>query len=225
MAKNLMQITAYSSSEYSGSGISKCEVQINPASYTHEHTTNYNNYQALGTPGTTIWFKGTPPEKVSFDIYFDATGAVRPTSVVSLSSPTSVDEQIQKFKEVCFTYNGDIHEPNYLIISWGSLVFKCKLISLSISYTLFKDDGTPLRAKLTVSFEEAVDADIIAKEANNHSPDLTHLVVVKEGDTLPLICYRVYGDSDYYLEVAQYNNILNFRTLKPGSEIYLPPLK
>jgi len=223
MSKDLMEIIAYSDNEYSGSGTSSCTVQINPASYSHEHSISYNNTVSQGAPGATLKYKGTSPEKISFDIYFDATGAVSTASI--LDSQVPVDDQIQSFKDVCFTYNGDIHEPNYLIVSWGTLVFKCKLTSLSISYTLFQSDGTPLRAKLSVSFEEAVDADLIAKEANNQSPDLTHLVEVKDGDTLPLICFRIYGDSSYYMEVAKYNNILNFRDIIPGTKIYLPPIK
>ncbi len=227
MSKDLMVIMAYSDNQYSGSGISQCTVQINPASYKHDHTVNYNNSLAQGAPGTTLKFKGVAPEKVSFDIYFDATGAVSSGASLSslLSTPVAVSDQIETFKNVCFTYNGDIHEPNYLIISWGTLVFKCKLTSLNISYTLFKDDGTPLRAKISVSFEEAIDADLIAKEANNQSPDLTHLIEVKDGDTLPLICYRIYGDSSYYLEVAAYNDMIDFRDIKPGTKLYLPPIK
>ncbi len=225
MGKDLMEIIAYDSNEYSGAGTATCTVQINPESYTHEHTVNYNNQQALGSPGTTLWFKGIPPEKVSFDIYFDATGAVKSGGLATFAKQATVQDQIKTFKDVCFTYNGSIHESNYLIISWGTLVFKCKLTSLNISYTLFKNDGTPLRAKVTASFEEAIDEGLIAKEANNQSPDLTHLVEIKEGDTLPLICYRIYGDSSYYMEVATFNNILNFREIKPGTKIYLPPLK
>lgn len=223
MGKDLMEITAYDDNQYSGLGSSQCTVQINPASYTHEHTIDYNKFQPIGSPGTSIWYKGTPPEKVSFDIYFDATGAVSTGSL--FTSQTPVSDQIDTFKSVCFTYNGSIHEPNYLIISWGTLVFKCKLTSLSISYTLFQSDGTPLRAKLAVSFEEAIAAEDIASEADNQSPDLTHFVEVKEGDTLPLICYKIYGDSSYYTEVAEYNNLLSFRDLAPGTKLYLPPLK
>ncbi len=223
MAKDLMEIIAYSDNEYTSTTGDTCTVQINPASYTHEHTIEYNKFQPVGSPGTSVWYKGTPPEKVSFDIYFDATGAVSTSSL--FASQTPVADQIDSFKEVCFTYNGSIHEPNYLIISWGTLVFKCKLTSMNISYTLFQSDGTPLRAKLTVAFEGAISADDIASEADNQSPDLTHMVVVKEGDTLPLICYKIYGDSSYYPEVAAYNNVLNFRDIEPGTTLYFPPLK
>ncbi|MEM8998644.1 MAG: hypothetical protein AAGB24_00140 [Bacteroidota bacterium] len=217
MGKNNMSIVAYESNKYS-SQTGNCVVQINPSAYTHDFQVNYNTETAQGAPGTTLKFKSIPPESVSFEIYFDATGAIA-------NNTTAVKTQIDEFKSICFNYNGGIHEPNYLIISWGSLVFKCKLVSMNINYTLFKQDGTPLRAKASVKFEKAIDANMIAKEAGNQSPDLTHFILVKEGDTLPLICYRTYGDSNYYLDVANYNGIVNFRSLRPGTKLYLPPIK
>ncbi|MEE9361206.1 MAG: LysM peptidoglycan-binding domain-containing protein [Cellulophaga sp.] len=217
MGKNNMSIVAYNSNKYS-SQIGSCDVKINPSSYSHDYQVKYNNDTAQGAPGATLKFKGIPPENVSFEIYFDATGAIE-------NNTTPVKTLLDQFKNVCFLYNGDIHEPNYLIISWGSLVFKCKLTSMNINYTLFKQDGTPLRAKASVKFEEAIDANLIAKEANNKSPDLTHFILVKEGDTLPLLCFRTYGDCQYYLDVAKYNSIVNFRNLKPGATIYFPPIK
>ncbi|AVI50444.1 hypothetical protein C5O00_04400 [Pukyongia salina] len=218
MSLNKLKLIAYKNNKYSGKGQSSCTVEINPASYSHSHQVNYNNTTSEGAPGTPLKFKGIPPETVSFEIYFDASGAIA-------DSKTPLKVQIDRFKKVCFDYNGDIHEPNYLIISWGSLVFKCKLTSLDINYTLFKPNGSPIRAKASVKFEEASDVNTIAKEANKKSPDLTHKVVTREGDTLPLICYDIYGDSSYYLEVAKYNNIANFRNLIPGTTLYVPPIK
>ena len=218
MGLNKLTIIAYKNDKYLGKGTSKCVVEINPASYTHNHQVSYNNKTAQGKAGAKLEYKGTPPETVSFEIYFDATGAIE-------SSKTPVTVQIERFKKVCFKYVGEIHEPNYLIISWGSLIFKSKLTSLDINYTLFKSDGTPLRAKASVKFEEAIDVNLIAKESGNKSPDLTHAILVREGDTLPELCYKTYGDPSYYLEVADYNGIANFRKLKPGMELYLPPLK
>ena len=64
----------------------------------------------------------------------------------------------------------------------------------------------------------------VAKE-NNNSPDLTHRRTVKAGDTLPLMCYQIYGDSKYYLQVAEVNDLGNFRSLTPGQNILFPPLE
>ncbi|MAK35846.1 MAG: hypothetical protein CMC15_06690 [Flavobacteriaceae bacterium] len=218
MATDKLSIVAYKTNKYTGKSIGKVGVKINPASYSHKHQVNYCSTIPTGAANTPLKFSSMPPETISFDIHFDATGAIPNNTVL-------VETQLKQFKKVCFNFNGQIHEPNYLIVSWGSLVFKCKLTSLSVNYTLFKKDGTPLRAKASVSFQEAIDETMINKIANKRSPDLTHYVVVKAGDTLPLLCHEIYGDQFYYMEVAKHNNIANFRNLTPGTKLYMPPLK
>ena len=90
---------------------------INPASYTHEHKVNYNEDVPVGAPGTPLMFKGMPPETISFDVIFDATGAIEAPKLFPISK-LPIGAQITLFKKVCFTYNGDIHEPNYLVLNW-----------------------------------------------------------------------------------------------------------
>jgi nucleoid-associated protein YgaU len=48
--------------------------------------------------------------------------------------------------------------------------------------------------------------------------------MVTAGDTLPQLCYKIYGDPRYYLQVADRNTISNFRTLSPGDRIVFPPI-
>jgi nucleoid-associated protein YgaU len=47
--------------------------------------------------------------------------------------------------------------------------------------------------------------------------------IVKEGDTLPSMVYKIYGDYKYYLEVAKVNGLNDFRNLQPGKQIFFPP--
>jgi len=135
-----------------------------------------------------------------------------------------VADEIEHFLVVTGKNNGDIHRPHYLKISWGSLISKCVLKSADISYNLFRPDGKPLRAKVTATFAENIDDTLRVAEEGNNSPDLTHVRTVHQGDTLPLMTYRIYGDSKYYLAVAKANNITNFRELEVGRAIYFPPL-
>jgi nucleoid-associated protein YgaU len=51
------------------------------------------------------------------------------------------------------------------------------------------------------------------------------MVEVRDGDTLPLLCQRVYNDCGRYLEVARANKLANFRDLQPGTWLRFPPLK
>lgn len=96
---------------------------------------------------------------------------------------------------------------------------------MDITFKLFKPDGTPLRATAKAKFKGFVEDNLRIAQENNSSPDLTHVRIVKEGDTLPLMTHRIYGDSKYYLEVAKANQISNFRKLKVGQQIFFPPIE
>jgi nucleoid-associated protein YgaU len=61
--------------------------------------------------------------------------------------------------------------------------------------------------------------------AQDESPDLTHIRLVKAGDTLPEMCFNIYGDPRYYLDVARQNRLDNFRKLEPGTRIFFPPIE
>ncbi len=134
-------------------------------------------------------------------------------------------DDIEHFKKVVFDYNGEEHKPNYLIISWGTLLFKGSLSEMDITFKLFKPDGTPLRALAKAKFKGFVEDNLRVAMENSSSPDLTHVREVREGDTLPLMTYRIYGDSKYYIEVAKANRITNFRKLEVGQRIFFHPLK
>ena len=133
-------------------------------------------------------------------------------------------EKIGHFKRLAYSVNGDIHKPNFLIVLWGKLRFKCRLNKLDIDYQLFDPTGIPLRAKVTVGFTEYLSDEEINKRLELKSPDLTHARTVIAGDTLPLMCHRIYGDSRYYLAVAEANQLRDFRNLQPGTRILFPPL-
>jgi nucleoid-associated protein YgaU len=89
---------------------------------------------------------------------------------------------------------------------------------------LFNPDGQPIRAVAKVKFKRSMEEKKRAAKENRKSPDLTHLRKVKAGDTLPLMCYRIYGDPKYYLKVAEINGLGNFRFLKPGTALLFPPI-
>jgi nucleoid-associated protein YgaU len=63
-------------------------------------------------------------------------------------------------------------------------------------------------------------------EADNNSPDLTHARIVKLGDNLPLMVANIYlHPTTYYLQVAEANDLNNFRRLRTGQQLIFPPVK
>jgi phage protein U len=224
-APTRMSITAYTDPGFSSKAATATNpftVWINPASYAHKTQIRYNDRQAQGSSGPSPEFNRVGEEEISFELVFDATGVVPPVSGQSYSN--GVADGVAQFTSLLATVNGTIHSPNYLILSWAQLQFQCVLYSMNINYTLFRPDGTPLRAKLSLTFQSYTSETQLAKQANLNSPDLTHLVTVNAGDTLPLLCHRIYGDSNHYLKVAHFNGLHSFRDVRPGTQLLFPPL-
>lgn len=217
-----MVITAYSDPGFTSTVGSPFSVWVNPASYTHRTQIRYNDRQAQGSGGPSPEFNRVAQEEVSLELLFDATGAIPVPQGQSYTH--GVADGVAQLTSLTATLNGTIHSPNYLILAWAQLQFQCVLTSLNVSYTLFMPDGTPLRAKAAAVFQSFTSETQLAKKENKNSPDMTHVVTVRAGDTLPLLCYTIYGDSDYYRGVAEFNDLLSFRHLVPGMKLRFPPL-
>ncbi len=196
---------------------SSFEVMLNPASYNSKYSISYNDDKAIGKSASNLKFTVIKPQDFSFDIIFDGTG------VVDQSAP-AVKDQIRGLRDI-FAYSGDEHQPPVTRVLWGTLIFFGCLTSMSVDYTLFKPSGEPLRAKVALAFKEFMSQKEESLKFDPKSADLTHVVEVRAGDTLPLLCERIYKDSGYYTQVARLNNINNFRDIKPGTRLFFPPLR
>jgi phage tail protein X len=194
---------------------------INPAEFTHSRTIAYNDKRSMGESANPIRFNSIDPDEVSFSVVFDGTGVVTEGLLCVL---TPVEEQIKSLSDIVYRMDGDTHEPSHVQLKWGSSIFYVRLISMSITYTLFKPSGKPLRAKATLKFKVFVNKKQEALAAGRNSPDLSHSVEVRDGDTLPMLCKRIYGDSRYYTAVARFNGLREFRQLPPGLRLHFPPL-
>ncbi len=195
------------------------EARINPAGYDHGYNIKYAKDTTLGSAGNEAKFHVAQAEKLNLkQLVLDGTGAIPGTKV-------PVKEQVESHRKAIYTYVGDKHEPPIVQVAWGSLLFYGRIENLKFDYTLFLPNGEPLRAKIVLNFLEYTSAAEQIKLMKQSSPDLTHLVVVRAGDTLPLLCERIYRDPAYYREVARINGLTQFRQLEPGSSLRFPPLR
>jgi hypothetical protein len=197
------------------------QAHVNPDSYSQSVEICFSDIQAQGTSANNSKQSHTKPRELSFDLLLDRTGALGNTQF----GPLGVEVDIKHFKELTLDYEGSIHKPRYLVLLWGTLIFFCQLKSLSVEYKMFNKSGVPVRAILKTTFREFIEPKLRTLFEGKSSPDLTHVRTVKEGDTLPMLAFEIYGDSAYYMEVARVNNIINFRNLEPGREIIFPPIE
>lgn len=220
-----MLILAFADSEACESGSEqdaddKYEALINPEAYTQEFKLKFSDdAQGQGTSGQQLKYEYTAPEEMSFEFLFDNTGIIdgRPRDDVA--------EEVAEFKRVLVEYQGDSHEPRHFKLVWGDhSIFKGRVTEVGITYKLFRPDGTPTRAVAKVKFKASIEDVKRAAEEDKSSPDLTHAHLVSAGDTLPLLCYRIYGSPAYALAVARANRLDDPRTLVPATRLYFPPL-
>jgi hypothetical protein len=196
---------------------------INPTSYVKTINVAYEQPNTIGDPQTTQVFSKYGDQTLKLGkIIVDGTGLVNNNATVDNKD---VEGYVQKFQDVTTKYIGETHAPPYLKVSWGNLSFICVCDQFTVTYTLFKPDGTALRAEIELSLKNTIDWDSKIKKAANQSPDLTHMRTVKAGDTLPLMTYQIYGSSSYYMEVARINRLSHINDIKPGDQLYFPPLK
>ncbi len=221
-----MLILAFSDSRKAESGglaeaDDSFEALINPESYTQEYKLKFSESgQGQGTSGKQLKYEYTQPEEMIFEFLFDNTG------IIDGKPRDSVADDLKLFKQVLIEYKGDSHEPRHFKLVWGqNSIFKGRVTEVSITYKMFKSDGTPIRAVAKVKFKSSIEEQKRAARENKSSPDLTHVRRVRRGDTLPQLCYRIYGDPRYYIQVAEFNALENFRALRPGSDLIFPPLE
>lgn len=194
------------------------QVNINPESYTHNHAVKFSDSKNVAEgAGNSGKFNAVDKETVGFTVHFDGTGVI--------DSKLGVDAQILSFKKIIYNYNGDIHRTNYLVLSWGTLLFYCYLTKLDITYTMFKSNGLALRAKADVSFSGFTNSKLMAASANKGSPDVNHLKTFKSHDSLHLLCDEIYDNTNLYAEVARANNLDSFRDIPLGTKLMFPQLK
>ena len=230
-----LEIWSYKKATRTGFPANIFTVMFNPTSVTMKHGTKFNTQKVLGANGQPVDFIYNPPQALSLELIIDGTG-VTDFGITTLvgKGAGSVPDQIDEFLETCYDMDGNIHQPRFLAIMWGDVFrrtnggrnssFDCLLKSAEITYTVFDRDGTPLRAQIKAEFVEALEVTKRQRKARKSSPDLSHSRIVKNGDTLPLLCKEIYGSSEYYLRVAQVNNLDDFRNLTPGQELIFPPL-
>lgn len=214
-----VKIYAYGDNAYSDYKDKFYEFKINPEKMTLSRSILYNeDDRSTGAERSPKQYQGHGTDTMSFDIVIDGTGVA--------SEVLDVDDELKTLQEVLYEYKDDTHKPYHLLIAWGKdNKFLCQLKSINIEYSLFKPSGETLRAKVSLQFEDNTNPETVQNISQPASPDLTHMKLVSQGDNLLQMCHDMYGDKKYYIAVARINGLTNFRELKTGSYILLPPMQ
>ncbi|ERJ94014.1 CIS tube protein [Treponema lecithinolyticum] len=188
------------------------EVLFNPKEYVIEKKTPWAEQNVFGMDSPPVQFTIGERKRLSMELFFDTS-----------EEKSDVRSYTGKMEEL-MVVNAQEHRPPLLRFSWGTLSFDCVLEDMVQRYTLFANDGTPLRAIVKVVFKEYATAATQLSNTRRESADHTKRLVVREGETLASVSAREYNDPGKWRVIADANNIDDPENIASGTIVELPPL-
>ena len=188
------------------------EVLFNPKEYVIEKKTPWSEINVFGMDSPPVQFTMGERKRLSMELFFDTS-----------EEKTDVRDNTTKIEELMLV-NAQEHRPPILRFSWGSLSFDCVMEDLVQRFTLFSNDGTPLRAICKVVFKEYATAATQLSNTRRESADHTKRMALREGETLSSLAAREYNDSSKWRAIADANNIDDPENISAGTIVELPPL-
>jgi LysM repeat protein len=199
------------------------KVMFNPTEYTFEDASKWQEHGTAGGYNPELQYAGGDRRRLSMELFYD-----------TYEDQTDVRLYTGKLAElllVTINKDNDGRRPPKLQLSWGGeagntgFPFVCVMESLKQQFTLFNEDGTPLRAKCTVSFKEF----ILPKEESQREPKRRSYpektYTVREGDTLAGIAAALWKDPSKWRVLAKANGIRNPRVLTVGQSLLVPAIE
>jgi hypothetical protein len=120
--------------------------------------------------------------------------------------------------------DSELHAPPVLRVSWASLHFRCVLARASQQFTRFLEDGRPVRAKISVTFNEFVDPRRESREVNRQTTSFTKVYVAASGDDLQGIAARFLDNPRMWRAIALENELDDPQVDLTGVSLRIPSL-
>ena len=187
-------------------------VLFNPEEYSLNKDNNFASQAIPGLTSPILQFVHGNLRTLDMELFFDTSDA-----------QTDVRFETNKVTDL-LKIDSNLHAPPLLQIDWGSLHFTCVLAKANQKFLRFTPTGLPCRARVTVTFNEYLDAETQVAEANLQTADFTKVHVTKVGETLWSVAGQFYEDASKWRPIALLNGIVDPRSIVPGQELRIPSL-
>ena len=114
-----LEIKSFSDNLFTpGGGEKDFVVPINPEGFTKNYKVEHDTSRGHGNNQTNPKFKSTAPEELKIDFILDGTRTMDGYHLSLKFLPVS--EQLAKFLQCVYDYDGKIHRPRFLQVLYGS---------------------------------------------------------------------------------------------------------
>lgn len=190
--------------------------KYNPEQFSLHRATSWDN------PGVRLeqeWaeptYRSTSPATLELEIFFDAFEEFF----------GDVTDDVRTLMD--WTKPGPLNAPPLLMFRWGAsnalqgMLFY--LTSVTATYTLFRADGTPIRATCSINLEEWSNPAHRQNPTSGGQPGMeSHLLI--EGETLHAVAWAHYRDPSFWRAIADFNGIDDPFRVMAGTRLLIPPL-
>jgi hypothetical protein len=209
--------------EPGGGDLTNLDVEffLNPKSIQVVKSVSLESPQTEGHTKETRW-KSTDPIRLTLgELWFD-----------TYEERASVRARYIDRLEKLLQYVDDTHHIPCVRFVWGQFTqgtdqdpgYNFSVEKLSVDYTMFLPDGTPVRAKVQLDLKQCQVIEDEGKRKPKQSPDHAKLYTVRRGDTLQGIATAEYDDPREWRRIADTNGIDDPMRLQPGIKLLVPPI-
>ena len=204
-------------------------VLFNPTDYTITKTNTWNFKEVQGQSLPPPEFAGGAPRQITLSLLLD-NSLLEGTQTVK-----DITDKLFKMMEVDDGQpaGGTRASPPKVTFRWGAVdTFLAVCTSLTVAYQLFEPNGMPIRADVKLDLKQADQASTASSGSAQKGTNPTTRAMeghgvhtVQDGDSLPSIAYRAYGDATRWRTIAEANGIDNPLHIRRGTPLIVPTLE
>ena len=195
------------------------EAMFNPDELSLSSSVGWQKNNAQGRDVPELAFTNSEPRTLTIKLLFD-----------TYDTPTLPKQDVRKvFTNRVFALalvEGEKHRPPVCRLTWGEggEWFQGVLERLDQKFTMFMEDGTPVRATLTCTFKEWRTNQQDQRKQNRKSADIVKQTTMRRGDSLSGIAAQEYLDPAQWRPIAIANGIDDPLRIPPGRPLAIPRL-
>jgi Contractile injection system tube protein/LysM domain len=197
---------------------------FNPKDYTVTKTNNWKAEPKQGETAAIPSFTGGTPWEITLQLLFDTSLLKEHKEVRTLTGKLFDAMDATRDESAGSPGKKTTKRPPKITFDYGGFKFVGVAKNLSVQYTLFTQQGVPIRADVKLTLMQCNPKQEKGQNPTTLGEGGLGAHVVRDGDSLASIAHQVYGDATQWRTIAQANGIDDPLRLRSGRMLSVPRL-